>query len=193
MHTHSRRARRAAFRLAAFSGATLGLAATALMPARAQTTFTASLTGAQEKPPNASFAFGSGLVVLNAAKNAITVDMSWTGLTSGAIAGHIHDPGGPGVAAPILFPFAGITNTLSGSLPEQTFAITPAQVSDLESGLMYFNIHTTVFPGGEIRGQILPAVPETSTTASFGLLLALGMGGVVIAARRKKTSVKAAA
>lgn len=29
-------------------------------------------------------------------------------------------------------------------------------------------------------------VPEASTTVSFGLLLALGMGGVVVAARRKK-------
>jgi len=31
-----------------------------------------------------------------------------------------------------------------------------------------------------------PAVPEASTTVSFGLLLALGMGGLVVAARRKK-------
>ena len=30
-------------------------------------------------------------------------------------------------------------------------------------------------------------VPEASTTASFGLLLALGLGGVVVAGRRKKT------
>ena len=29
-------------------------------------------------------------------------------------------------------------------------------------------------------------VPEASTTVSFGLLLALGMGGVVVAGRRKK-------
>lgn len=31
-----------------------------------------------------------------------------------------------------------------------------------------------------------PAVPEASTTASLGLLLALGLGGLVIAAKRKK-------
>jgi len=29
-------------------------------------------------------------------------------------------------------------------------------------------------------------VPEASTTVSLGLLLALGMGGLVVAARRKK-------
>lgn len=33
-----------------------------------------------------------------------------------------------------------------------------------------------------------PAVPEASTTVSFGLLLALGMGGVVVAAKRRKTA-----
>ena len=31
-----------------------------------------------------------------------------------------------------------------------------------------------------------PAVPEASTTVSLGLLLALGMGGMVVAAKRKK-------
>jgi len=31
-------------------------------------------------------------------------------------------------------------------------------------------------------------VPEASTTASFGLLLALGLGGVVVAARKKKVA-----
>lgn len=36
-------------------------------------------------------------------------------------------------------------------------------------------------------------VPEASTTASFGLLLALGLGGLVVAAKRKKTNVKASA
>ena len=33
------------------------------------------------------------------------------------------------------------------------------------------------------------AVPETSTMVSLGLLLALGLGGVIVAARRKKQSV----
>lgn len=33
---------------------------------------------------------------------------------------------------------------------------------------------------------VLPAVPEASSKISFGLLLALGLGGVMIAAKRKK-------
>ena len=44
--------------------------------------------------------------------------------------------------------------------------------------------------GVQNTAQILGApVPEASTTVSFGLLLALGMGGVVLAARRKKQNV----
>ena len=39
---------------------------------------------------------------------------------------------------------------------------------------------------GIYRAASAPAVPEASTTVSFGLLLALGMGGVVVAAKRKK-------
>jgi len=42
------------------------------------------------------------------------------------------------------------------------------QISDLEGGLWYINIHSSVFPNGEIRGQILP-VPEPSILALFGL------------------------
>src|SRR5262249_3113415 len=43
-----------------------------------------------------------------------------------------------------------------GSIPQQIFAITPAQVAQLKAGLFYFNIHTVNFGNGEIRGQIAP-------------------------------------
>ena len=121
LHTYSRRA----VHLAALGGAALGLAAASPPAARAQSTFTASLTGAQETPPNTSTGFGTGLVVLNAAQTSITVDLSWTSLTGGATVSHIHGPAAPGVSAPVLFPFTGVPNTASGVLPEQTFAITP--------------------------------------------------------------------
>jgi len=187
MNTMHPSARRAFPRLALFGAAALGCAALSLTPAYAQTTFTASLSGLQETSQNASFGMGTGLVVLNAAQTSITVDLSWTGLSGVATAGHIHGPGAPGVNAPVLFQFAGVPAATSGSIPEQTFAITPTQVGQLQAGLMYFNIHTASFPGGEIRGQILPpAVPEASTTVSLGLLLALGLGGIVVAAKRKK-------
>ena len=122
---------------------------------------TASLTGAQEVPPTGSSATGTGTVSLSADHTTITVNLTFSGLTANATAGHIHGPAGPGVSAPVLFPFTGVPAATSGSIPTQTFAVTPAQVAQLRAGLFYFNIHTSTFPGGEIRGQILPTCAAT--------------------------------
>ena len=35
--------------------------------------------------------------------------------------------------------------------------LTSQQLLDLVSGLTYVNIHTTNYPAGEIRGQVIPA------------------------------------
>jgi hypothetical protein len=148
-----------------------------LLPLRlcADSIFTATLNGAQEL--TASTATGFGTVVLNTAQTMITVDENWTGLIGGpATASHIHCCVPPGSNAPVLFPFSGVPNVTSGSIPEQTFAITPGQVAGLEAGLMYFNVHDAQFPGGEIRGQILPvATPEPASLAllAFGLLFVM--------------------
>lgn len=134
------------------------------VPARATMLFDASLTGAQEVPPNASPGTGFGTVLLLNNLTQITVDLNWSGLTASATAATIHGPAAPGTNAPVIFSLSGVTATTSGFIPEQTFAITPAQVADLEAGLFYFNVHTSNFPGGEIRGQILAAVPEQGGT-----------------------------
>jgi hypothetical protein len=128
--------------------------------------FTATLTGAQEVPPNASTATGTGSVLLSDDQTTITVNMSFDGLTDPASMAHIHGPAAPGSNAPVIFDFAGVPNATSGSIPEQSFAITPTQVADLLNGLHYFNIHNATFPGGEIRGQIAgaPAVPTPTPT-----------------------------
>jgi hypothetical protein len=119
-------------------------------------TFTVTLSGLQEVPANASTATGTASVDLNAAETTITVNASWTGLTTNATAGHIHGPAAPGVNAAVLFPFSGVAAATSGSIPSQAFAITPAQVADLKAGLYYVNIHNATFPGGEIRAQLTP-------------------------------------
>ena len=145
--------------------------------ARATQTFHAILTGASEVSPTGSTATGFGTVVLSDDHSTITVDESWTGLTGPATASHIHGPAPIGTNAPVLFPFTGVPAATAGSIPEQNFAITATQVSQLEQGLYYMNVHTGQFPGGEIRGQLLPE------PATFSLL---GFAGLGMLARRRR-------
>lgn len=129
--------------------------------AGAQTPYHAILYGGAEVPPSGSPGTGSASLVLNAAQDQITVDMTWTNLNANATAAHIHGPGPIGVNAPAMFALTGVSAATSGTIPQQTFAITPTQVGYLQSGQLYINIHSTSFPGGEIRGQFLPEVSAT--------------------------------
>jgi hypothetical protein len=123
--------------------------------------FKAHLNGAKEVPPNNSTATGFGRVALNEAQNQITVSVYYSRLSSGTTMGHIHGPAAAGANAGILFDLMPQTGQTTGSVTNMTFNVTPAQVADLRAGLWYFNIHTTNFPDGEIRGQILrPAAPS---------------------------------
>jgi len=154
--------------------------------AQAQSTFQAFLSGANEVGPNASPGTGFGTVILSADQTQITVNESFTGLTAPATASHIHGPALPGVNASVLFPFSGVPAATSGSIPELVFSITPTQVGYLESGLLYMNVHTANFPGGEIRGQLVQ-VPEPSVAA----LLVAGLSGAAVWGLRRRHAPQA--
>lgn len=128
----------------------------------AASVFTATLTGAQETPPNASPATGSATVVLDASQTTITADVTFSGLTANATAAHIHTAPA-GTPGPVTFPFSGVPIAPGGCISEQSFLITPAQVADLQAGNMYVNVHSSTFPGGEVRGQL--ALAPSGTTA----------------------------
>lgn len=112
------------------------------------------MTGANEVPANASTARGYGRVVLNAAETEITASFYFQGLTSGSTGGHIHTGAANGTG-PITFDMAPTLDVTAGSVVDKTFSITPAQVATLRAGGMYFNVHSTTFTGGEIRGQLV--------------------------------------
>ena len=82
-------------------------------------------------------------------------------------------------------------NTTNGDAWGNTHAF--SATSGLLAGtntLTFKTVAEDVFTNG-FRAQYdvnTPAVPEASTTASFGLLLMLGLGGVVLAAKKKKAS-----
>jgi hypothetical protein len=135
------------------------------------------LTGAEEVPPTGSPATGFGTVLLDDQALTITVDLSFSGLVAPSTAAHLHEA--PfGVNGPIEFPLnlgAALGQT-AGAIPRQVFPLTEGQ-DDVEEFLgeeYYFNVHSTQFPNGETRGQVLfvRAIPEPA-----GLLL-LALAGV---------------
>ena len=126
-------------------------------------TFTATLEGIQEVPPNASPATGSATVVLDAAETTINVTVTFSGLLGQTTAAHIHAPGAPGVNAPVVIAFTGFPVGVTSGSYNASFAVTAGQVSDLRAGLSYVNIHTNLFPGGEIRGQLTEVLAPPTT------------------------------
>ncbi|HEU5238442.1 MAG TPA: PQQ-dependent sugar dehydrogenase [Pyrinomonadaceae bacterium] len=121
--------------------------------------FTASLTGGQETPPNNSTATGSATLLLSPDETTARVSLNFSGLTSAQTDAHIHGPGAAGVIAPILFPLP------VGNVSDFLINLTPTDVANLKSGLLYINVHSANFPNGEIRGQF--GTPSSASSVQF--------------------------
>lgn len=119
-------------------------------------TFTALLNGAQQTPPIASPSQGVALVLLDKQTNSVCYRISYSPLAGTEILAHFHGPGAPGQNAPILVNISPSPSPL-GSPKHGCVAFTKDQVKLLLKGLLYINVHSTVAPNGEIRGQVLPA------------------------------------
>jgi hypothetical protein len=122
--------------------------------------FEASLSSAQETPPNAATGGGTAVVVLGTRLEQIDYWVTYRGLSDSATGGHFHtDPPGAGgpVAKTLLSSHAWKSGTLSGSwkMTDATQPLTAALVDSLITGDMYVNFHTKNNPGGEIRGQLV--------------------------------------
>lgn len=114
-------------------------------------TFVATINGASETPANASAATGTATFTYNPTTYMLSGTVSYNGITPSAA--HIHK-GAVGVAGAVIFPLgsAMLTSPISFT---SSVALTDAQQADLMANLYYVNFHSTAFPGGEIRGQLM--------------------------------------
>jgi CHRD domain len=181
------------------------LAAAVAMPASANVIqYSADLSGIVEIPPNVSPGLGTVLITVDFNTLAMRVEVSFSGLLGNTTASHIHcctlTPGSTNVMVATQLPnFVGFPLGVTSGTYDHTFDMSlatsynpafvtlkggisgafDALVDGMATGNAYYNIHTNLFPGGEIRG-LLHQVPEPGLLT----LLALGLT-LLIAARRR--------
>ena len=190
---------------AALFGMTIGAQATIY-------TFQASLDGPSENPVNASTGVGIANVIIDDVANTIAITAAFSGLVSPSTVAHIHccvaPPGTAGVAVTPTtltgFP-AGVTSGAYSNVFDTTLASTytaafvtnfaggvlanaeAAFINGLLAGQAYFNIHSSTFPAGEIRGFL-----QTTPVPGALPLFATGLGTLGLYGWRRKRKLRAA-
>jgi MYXO-CTERM domain-containing protein len=170
--------------------------------------FTANLSGAAENPPVASPGTGFATVTHNSLLHTLRVQATFSDLIGPTTVAHIHAPveapGNVGVATQVPT-FPGFPAGVTAGTYDMTFDMTLASsfnpafltnfgggdpagaeaalVAALLEGRAYLNIHTTLHPGGEIRGFLVRSVPEPGTGLASALVL-LGLAGLTRLRRR---------
>ncbi len=181
------------------------LLAVAGVSCAAPITFAGLLSGANENPATGSPGTGSAVVSYDPATHLLFVDVTFSGLEAGTTASHIHCCILPNGNAPVAttvptfpgFPL-GVTSgtyintldlTMASSFNPAFLSTTgggsvagaeAALATGLEDGMAYLNIHTTMFPSGEVRA-ILQPIPEPGSA-----MLAIGaLAGLWLMRRRR--------
>jgi len=164
-----------------------------------------TLSGAAEG--NASPGVGAATITFDTLAHTMQVNATFSGLTAPTTASHIHcctvapGFGTAGVATQVPsfvgFPL-GVTSgtflntldlTLASSWNPAFVAANGGTTAGAEAALLagsalgtsYLNIHTSAFPGGEIRGFLAPA-PEPATWAL--MIMGFGLAGATLRRRR---------
>lgn len=183
----------------------LAMAALLVLPAAAHSTvivYTAFMDGPSEAPPNASPGTGFVTVTYDSVAQTLDIDATFTGLIGPTTVAHIHCctaaplTGAIGVAVtPGTLPGFPVGVTSGGYVAQIDLTLTSsytgtfltaaggtaagaeaALVTGMNDGHAYFNIHSSVFTGGEIRGFLVP-VPVPAAAWLLGSALA-GLWGV---------------
>lgn len=130
-------------------------------------TYAADLRGSNETPPNSSTAIGGAFLTFDLVNNNIAWEVNSSGIASATMS-HIHR-GVAGVAGPIIINFATSPTQIASGHTSGNATIASQQTGSLQASDLtalataagalgyYVNLHSVAFPGGEIRGQLVPA------------------------------------
>ena len=114
--------------------------------------YRATLIGGEEVPPVTTTATGTATFTVSGNNiNYVVTISSWpTGRT--VTAAHIHNPPDQTGRGTVLLPWPdGSITTTGGS---GTVTASAAQLATIRAGGTYFNVHSSVNGGGEIRGDL---------------------------------------
>ena len=128
----------------------------------------AKLSGFAEVPSISTTGSGRLRLSVDSAGTTISYQLTYSGLEGGAVTGaylHLAQPGVSGLIIASLCssspcaasPVTGTLNAASITGPAAQ-GIAPGQFAEvlraIRAGAVYVNVHTTVYPNGEIRGQL---------------------------------------
>jgi hypothetical protein len=134
--------------------ATIFCAATLASHAQSARTFKARLSPVPIDVAMQATISGSGTATAVLTGTKLTVTGTFEGLRSPATIAQVHKSPTRGVRGPVVFdlvPSAGTSGTINASVD-----LTPAQVTDLEKGRLYLQLHSEKAPDGNLWGWLLP-------------------------------------
>jgi hypothetical protein len=130
-------------------------------------TYAAELRPGNEVPPANSSAYGSAFVTFDFINSFIAWDVRVNGIANPSLS-HIHR-GAAGANGPVIINFATSAGQVAGGRTSGAGPITQFQSGNLQPSDLtalatpggaagyYVNVHSSAFPGGEVRGQLVPA------------------------------------
>ncbi len=114
--------------------------------------FEVALSGANQVPPANTPGTGILVAEFDTDTNLLSWTVAYEAMTGPPTAAHFHGPAELGENAPVVIPLQPpLTSPIVGQA-----VLTDEEASDLLAGHFYLNIHSAAFPGGEIRGQLVP-------------------------------------
>lgn len=112
----------------------------------------AVINGGQESAGGVSDAFGVGFFTFDSETAMLCYAINYTDLAAEEVGAHFHGPAQPGEDADVLFDIS----TPAGSPKEGCVGpLSNQERNFLKKGRLYVNVHSSLAPAGEIRGQLV--------------------------------------